>query len=98
MQVDHFLHLVVVSSAFTDDDGRVEQEDVPEGRRRRERSLSFITKGKSRFRKADKETADLSADVSPVLFGSFVHRGHPYLPVPFGPSVVNERLILERSR
>lgn len=31
VQVDHFFHLVVVSSALTYDHRRVEQEDVPAG-------------------------------------------------------------------
>lgn len=33
VQVDHFLHLVVVSPPLAHDDGGVEQEDVPAGQR-----------------------------------------------------------------
>lgn len=35
--------------------------------------------------------------ISPVLFGSFVHRGHPYLPVAFGSPVLTESLILQEK-
>lgn len=42
------------------------------------------------------ESAVSQPDVSPVLFSSLVHRGHPHLPVPFGPPIVNQRLVLQR--
>lgn len=38
------------------------------------------------------------ADTSPVLFGSFVHRGYPYFTVAFGSTVVTQTLILQKER
>lgn len=38
------------------------------------------------------------SDISPVLFSSFVHRGHPYLPVTFWSPVVSQRLILQEKK